>query len=560
MMGVALALLFFAVSPASAIPFTLSYQGQVVVDGVRFEGFGQFKFALINGAGDSLWSHDSTSTAGSAPASHLTLPVNRGVYQVRIGDTAVPNMDAIPPAIFTNNVIRLRVWFNDGQNGFQQLTPDSEVASVAFAMRAGVADTVAPGAIDLAQFSASLMSAFTNLQADMVTLSNQVSAASLGSAVTVSTDPTDTNLLAVGYELFLTTDPAPWTAGDTAGSPSARDGHAAVWTGEQFMIWGGQTALGATDSGSMYDPDENNWLPILSIDQPAARSQHSVHWTGSSMLVWGGLNNVGYLNDGGRYDPVAQRWTAMTTTGAPEGRANHVSAWTGTELVVWGGQSPAGALSDGGIYNPTTDTWTALSLPNAPSGRFAAEAVWAGDRLLVWGGEAALPLDDGAQLVYENGVATRWDAISATGAPSARSGHSIVWTGTEMIVWGGDSNDTKLGDGSRYNPTTDTWTPLSTDGAPGARDSHSAVWTGVDMLIIGGRTANGATATGFAYDPATDKWRPLSNLGVQQPRFDAAAAWTGSKYVTFGGNNGSAKLANLLLLEPQPIYHLFRKR
>ncbi len=42
-----------------------------------------------------------------------------------------------------------------------------------------------------------------------------------------------------------------------------------------------------------------------------------------------------------------------------------------------------------------------------------------------------------------------------------------VWTGTEMIVWGG--NDWlflgDLGDGARYNPATDSWTPID----PGRR-------------------------------------------------------------------------------------------
>ena len=30
-----------------------------------------------------------------------------------------------------------------------------------------------------------------------------------------------------------------------------------------------------------------------------------------------------------------------------------------------------------------------------------------------------------------------WTATSTTNAPSARPGHTAVWTGSEMIVWGG---------------------------------------------------------------------------------------------------------------------------
>jgi hypothetical protein len=37
----------------------------------------------------------------------------------------------------------------------------------------------------------------------------------------------------------------------------------------------------------------------------------------------------------------------------------------------------------------------------------------------------------------------------------------------------------------------DTWVPTSTDGAPSARGNHTAVWTGKEMIVWGG--TNGAT-------------------------------------------------------------------
>ena len=51
--------------------------------------------------------------------------------------------------------------------------------------------------------------------------------------------------------------------------------------------------------------------------------------------------------------------------------------------------------------------------------------------------------------------------ISTIGAPSARAEHAAVWTGTDMIVWGGvgtgDNNSPYFGTGGRYNPATDSW-------------------------------------------------------------------------------------------------------
>ena len=44
--------------------------------------------------------------------------------------------------------------------------------------------------------------------------------------------------------------------------------------------------------------------------------------------------------------------------------------------------------------------------------------------------------------------------------PSARAYHTAVWTGSEMIVWGGWDGGYEA-DGGRYDPVTDSWTPLA---------------------------------------------------------------------------------------------------
>ena len=56
-----------------------------------------------------------------------------------------------------------------------------------------------------------------------------------------------------------------------------------------------------------------------------------------------------------------------------------------------------------------------------------------------------------------------------------------------MIVWGGVGvNFTWLNTGGRYNPGTDTWTA---PGTTGARGRHTAVWTGTQMIVWGGYPA-----------------------------------------------------------------------
>jgi hypothetical protein len=44
-------ILVLAGSLSAQVPQLISYQGRIVVAGTNFDGTGQFKFALINGAG-----------------------------------------------------------------------------------------------------------------------------------------------------------------------------------------------------------------------------------------------------------------------------------------------------------------------------------------------------------------------------------------------------------------------------------------------------------------------------------------------------------------------------
>src|SRR5262249_29749917 len=77
----------------------------------------------------------------------------------------------------------------------------------------------------------------------------------------------------------------------------------------------------------------------------------------------------------------------------------------------------------------------------------------------------------------------KWIPITMAGAPGPRYSQTAVWTGNEMIIWGGggpadnEGEDwVSLGDGARYNPGKATWTPLPTTAAPAPRVLHTSVW------------------------------------------------------------------------------------
>jgi hypothetical protein len=88
-----------------------------------------------------------------------------------------------------------------------------------------------------------------------------------------------------------------------------------------------------------------------------------------------------------------------------------------------------------------------------------------------------------------------------------------------MIVWGGrvfDGSSTHVSNtGGRYNPGTNSWTTTSTTGAPTARERHTAVWTGSQMIVWGGTDINGNdlnTGGRYCAPPSLVTTNPATNV------------------------------------------------
>ena len=336
-----------------------------------------------------------------------------------------------------------------------------------------------------------------------------------------------------------------WTATALASAPAARHGAKAVWTGSEMILWGGEGAGGAgLSTGGRFNPSTNSWLGTSNGSYvPSARGDHVSVWTGTEMIVWGGIGGT-YLNTGGRYNAATDVWTP-TSVGAnvPGGAQRATAVWTGSRMVVWGGYNGSFALSAGGRYDPSTDSWTATSAAPPFSERYYHTAVWTGSVMIVWGGQngSSTPLNSG--LRYDP-AANTWTATSTTNAPIARLGHTAVWTGTEMIVWGGGDygvNNLGMNTGGRYNPATNSWTATSTGtNVPSIRFYHVAVWTGSEMIVWGG---NGVISGG-RYNPATNTWVATSTgTGVPTAHTLAAAVWTGTEMILWGGFDAVADTA-----------------
>jgi N-acetylneuraminic acid mutarotase len=229
--------------------------------------------------------------------------------------------------------------------------------------------------------------------------------------------------------------------------------------------------------------------------------------------------------------------SAFSGTAMAQAQATHegnglVSSLVGTPLDTKGARATEG---------PTTciDAWAATSTNNAPLPEDKHTAVWTGSEMIVWGGETDLGLPPfGGR--YNPGTDS-WTTTSTTNAPTGRYQHTAVWTGTEMIVWGGyDGSTTDFNTGGRYNPNTNSWTATSTTNAPTGRSLHTAIWTGTEMIVWGGYSGNTILNSGGRYNPTTDTWSALTTNNAPSGRAYYSAVWAGNKMIVWGGYNGSS--------------------
>lgn len=136
-----------------------------------------------------------------------------------------------------------------------------------------------------------------------------------------------------------------------------------------------------------------------------------------------------------------------------------------------------------------------------------------------------------------------------------RTNHSVVWTGQEMVVFGGQTtNDPPseiFDDGAAYDPATDSWRPLPRLDGQGI-SKHVAVWTGTQMLAVGGVGDETSTR---AYDPEANRWTRLADAPFPVHTDFSGSAWVGSELAVWTPRDGFATFdptTNAWRLRPAP--------
>jgi hypothetical protein len=203
--------------------------------------------------------------------------------------------------------------------------------------------------------------------------------------------------------------------------------------------------------------------------------------------------------------PETREWRAIAATPVGFGQGVGMVALP-DGIALWGGLDSTAATGLGAVYDAERDAWTVMP-PSPISLRMGHSLVWTGHEVIAWGGQTGQQgdiRDDGA--AYDP-ASNRWRTI----APSPIGGRSFaqaVWTGSELIVWGGVSQccpiDSVIHDpaAAAYDPAADTWRRLPDVPEP---------WSGDD---------------GYATTVATPSGVLLWRRGHVGRLDEDAAAWT----------------------------------
>jgi hypothetical protein len=329
------------------------------------------------------------------------------------------------------------------------------------------------------------------------------------------------------------------------GSFEPRASHAAVWTGDELLVFGGTNGAEGEPlrTGLAYSPDTGNWreLPMSPLAMswwPATR----VLWTGSRVVMAGSVRDEDWGTDDDDWytehllfhNSGMNQWESVSF---PEER-QHIGAvvWTGEEVLSVGGDQNA-PDNTGWAYRPETGQWRQLPDPGIePVEEF--RGVWTGSEALFIGGYA-FQAGDSPAAAYDPKTDS-WRQLAPPPGGYLDS-HELVWTGAEVIVYSGHTGPRHNDHLLLYDPAADSWRESSSMPMLPA-ERLAGAWTGDRLIIWGGYATYGehdedgdhVYGHGALYDPVTDAWELLPEAPISD-RCDHSGTWTGSEFIVFGG-------------------------
>jgi N-acetylneuraminic acid mutarotase len=517
---------------AYAVPPVLNYAGQVAVNGEAFDGNGLFKFALVNADGTTTyWSNDGTSVDGSEPQASVTVPVNGGLYAVLLGNTAQQGMGAIDPALFAQHTdAKLRVWFSDGVNGFQQLSPDRPFASVPYAFSAGTAQTAGSASITTGAVNLDMLSEEVKTQ-----INAPISRSRLSQEVVADINAT------IGMNRLST------EVTEKLNQEKTTTNYNAPSVGSLLAVPYGTDAPSGYSLYQRGEPKELVWEEKAPVSVARWAYDGVVELGGKIFLVGGGKANSSY-NIVESYNPETNQWEILSAMSYA--RKCVASTVLNGKLYAIGGQG----LSSVEIYDPLTNTWaTGSALPSEVAN---GAAITVGGKIYLIGGRNSSNQKISQVLCFDPS-SDQWNTMA--NMPTAREGLKLAFYDSRIWALGGQ-NTSKLNKVESYDPSTNSW---KTEASLHITRYMPVSWISNGDLYLGGGYNGSFRSSIEVYDSVSKVWRYKGNLAEKNEGGDSVVV-DGTLYLIGGKTSNPSSFSNKvyaadLNASVEGIYDLYRK-
>lgn len=340
-----------------------------------------------------------------------------------------------------------------------------------------------------------------------------------------------------------------WMGISTVNAPNnSTDG--AVWTGERMVVWGD-----SFKSLKEYNPSNNHWRALPSYYAPRPGANYVSGYVDGKLICWGGLLN----SQGWVYDFEKEIWSEIENRYAPSQRQNAYAVSMGDKFFVWGGlkvemlngQAYSERMTDGGVFDVKSNQWVTIHASPDISPRYESSIVWTGSKVIIWGGY--VEKENGEMVITNTGIifdpkTMTWTSLPMDGDPSPRHYHTALWTGTQMIIWGGE-NDPRatysgLKDGGVFDFESFSWKSITAPQFSVGNRFQQAVWTGHLMLVWGGQDTTNASSSTIGkdsmsfFDPSNNIWSKKDRLMGPESHMDTLSFWTGAEMIVWGPKGG----------------------
>ncbi|MEX0827175.1 MAG: PQQ-binding-like beta-propeller repeat protein [Acidimicrobiia bacterium] len=362
--------------------------------------------------------------------------------------------------------------------------------------------------------------------------------------------------LEIGYAVLA--------AGDVAVA-AAEDGVVAVVAGTGAILWELDRGVAeppfiVDDSILLAHPDDQRTTALYPVrpstttfvwpmgwsEAPghtvAGRTFPTTVWTGSEYIVWGGEKpSDDWHTTGAAFSPSVGRWRDLAPSPlAP--RSQHAAVWTGTEVLICCGRQ-VGPGASAGAYQPATDAWR--TIPQPPISPSFAEAVWTGSEMIVFGGVSRLGAGNLRGAAAYNPATGTWRTLADLPYGIEREAEAVL-AGGVIYAWPSAGRPDDATAPLAYHIGNDTWQVLAVPSELALPLSPSLVWTGSELIAWGLAHDFGESfGVGVAFEPTTETWRSLpptplpATSGSDGSQGSQGAVWTGTQMIVWTGWIGS---------------------